>query len=127
MTLKQAIDHLSTRAYARELVGDHKTAQAVGMVINRIDEITALGEELRMVQKGIKDKNTLELILQLIDAQPTADVTNVICCKDCFYAKPYNAKWQLPIKENELWCSYHEEEKTQEYFCADAIERMVEE
>ena len=65
-------------------------------------------------------------VLPLIDKQPTADVTKVICCKDCFYAKPYNAKWQLPIKENELWCSHHEEEKTQWWFCADAIERMVE-
>ena len=58
---------------------------------------------------------------------PTADVTKVICCKDCFYAKPYNAKWQLPIKEGALWCTHHEEEKTQGWFCADAIERMVEE
>ena len=61
-----------------------------------------------------------------ISETPTADVTKVICCKDCFYAKPYNAKWQLPIKEDALWCTNHEEEKTQGWFCADAIERMVE-
>ena len=69
----------------------------------------------------------IEEVCMVIDDVPTADVTKVICCKDCFYAKPYNAKWQLPLKEYALWCTYHEEEKMQGWFCADAIERMVEE
>lgn len=39
MTREEAIDHLCARAYARELIGDHKTAQAIGIVIQAVDEI----------------------------------------------------------------------------------------
>ena len=60
-----------------------------------------------------------------IDDAPTADVVEVVRCKDCFYAKPYNAVWYLPLKENNLWCSRYEEEKEKDWFCADAIERTV--
>lgn len=79
------------------------------------------GENVESYERGWNDA-----IDAIIENEPTADVTKVICCKDCFYAKPYNAKWQLPIKEDALWCTHHEEEKTQGWFCADAIERMVE-
>ena len=56
---------------------------------------------------------------------PTADVLEVIPCKNCFYAKPYNKKWQLPINENLLWCEHHNEEKEPNWFCADAIRREL--
>ena len=60
-----------------------------------------------------------------IDVLPTADVVEVIPCKNCFYSKPYNAVWHLPLEENNLWCSRYEEEKEKDWFCADAIERTV--
>ena len=41
MTREQAIDHLCTRAYARDLIGDHKTAQAIGILVETMGEITA--------------------------------------------------------------------------------------
>lgn len=60
-----------------------------------------------------------------ISETPTADVVEVIPCKDCFYAKPYNKKWRLPINESLLWCEHHNEEKEPNWFCADAIRREL--
>ena len=59
MTREQAIDHLCARAYARDLIGDHKTAQAIGILVETMGEITALGKELRTFRGGITDENTL--------------------------------------------------------------------
>ena len=59
MTREQAIDHLCARAYARDLIGDHKTAQAIGILVETMGEITALGEELRTFRDGITDENAL--------------------------------------------------------------------
>ncbi len=63
---------------------------------------------------------------QWIAETPTSNVCEVIPCGDCIYAKPYNKKWRLPINENLLWCEHHNEEKEPNWFCADAIERTVE-
>ena len=59
MTREQAIDHLCARAYARDLIGDHKTAQAIGILLETMGEITALGKDLRTFRDGITDENTL--------------------------------------------------------------------
>ena len=55
----------------------------------------------------------------------TADVVEITPCKDCVYARPYNSTWQLLIKKDALWCAHHDMEITQDWFCADAIERTV--
>lgn len=88
------------------------------------DAIKSIFKKLN--HRNVYPKSSDEMILRnYLDEFPTADVVEVIPCKDCFYAKPYNAVWHLPVEENNLWCSRYEEEKEKDWFCADAIERTV--
>ena len=56
-----------------------------------------------------------------IDNAPTADVIDVVRCKDCFYAIPYNERWTLPKKNNCMWCKRYEDVRIPEWFCADGF------
>ena len=39
----------------------------------------------------------------VIASIPTADVVEVVRCKECFYAVPYNERWTLPKKNNKFF------------------------
>ena len=54
---------------------------------------------------------------------PIADVAEVVRCKDCVYAIPYNERWTLPKKNNCLWCKLYEDIRTPCWFCADGERR----
>lgn len=58
---------------------------------------------------------------------PTADVVEVVRCKECFYAIPYNEKWTLPKKNNCMWCKRYEDIRTPDWFCADGERREPDE
>lgn len=76
----------------------------------------------------IKDKEAYERgwndsIDAIIESAPTADVAEIVLCKDCVYAIPYNEKWTLPKKSNCLWCKLYEDIRTPGWFCADGERR----
>lgn len=47
----------------------------------------------------------------------------IVRCKDCFYAMPYNERWTLPKKNNCMWCKRYEDVRMPEWFCADGERR----
>ena len=52
--------------------------------------------------------------------QPTIDAVEVVRCKDCVYAKPFNAIWRLP-KRNTLICTLNDgAEVAENDFCSFA-------
>lgn len=61
--------------------------------------------------------------VSLVGSAPTVDAVQVVRCKNCFYAIPYNEKWTLPKKNNCLWCKRYEDIRTHEWFCADGERR----
>ena len=49
---------------------------------------------------------------------PTIDAVPVVRCKDCVYAKPFNAIWRLPKKDN-LICTLNDgAEVAENDFCS---------
>ena len=58
-------------------------------------------------------------VLMKIDDAPTADAVEIVRCKDCYYAIPYNERWTLPKKNNCMWCKRYEDVRSLDWFCAD--------
>ena len=56
---------------------------------------------------------------KVIEETPAVDFQEVVRCKDCVYAIPYNERWTLPKKSNCLWCKLYEDIRTPCWFCAD--------
>ena len=50
-------------------------------------------------------------------------VGELVRCKECFYAIPYNEQWVLPKKNDCLWCKRYEDSRTLDWFCADGERR----
>lgn len=93
-------------------------------LINKLDErCDAICQWTKKEREVMCGACPLATAFDEVEEFPTADVVEVIPCKDCFYAKPYNKKWRLPINENRLWCEHHNEEKEPNWFCADAVRR----
>ena len=57
-----------------------------------------------------------------IDIQnvPTADVVEVVRCKDCRNSIPYNERWVLPKCDTMVWCKAFEDSKLPDWFCGYA-------
>ena len=90
--------------------------------ISRQDAIDTVNRMMERIDTGdVIDYR--DVLVECFKVLPTADVVEVVRCKDCFYSKPYNAVWYLPLKENSLWCSRYEVEKELNWFCADGERR----
>ena len=51
---------------------------------------------------------------------------DVVRCKDCVYAKPFNKIWQLPIMDTLVCTNFDNEEVDENFFCGCAIKKMDE-
>ena len=66
---------------------------------------------------------TLYDVLDQIDREDTYDVVR---CKDCVYAKPFNKVWQLPIEDALVCTNFGNEKVDEDFFCGCAIKKMDE-
>lgn len=72
-----------------------------------------VGEDAYMTQKDV------------IDEMPTVEA-DVVRCKDCIYAKPFNKIWQLPIMDALVCTHWDKAEVDDNFFCGYAIKKMDE-
>lgn len=68
-------------------------------------------------------QKAIAMAVQSLEEAPTVDIPEVVRCKECFYAIPYNEKWTLPKKNNCMWCKRYEDIRTPDWFCADGERR----
>ena len=105
---------------ALEIFGDKRTLDEVYERLEKIptadvverkdlDEITEAHEQIGY-EKGYADGRAAR------DAE-------IVRCKDCVYAIPYNERWTLPKKSNCLWCKLYEDIRTPGWYCADGERR----
>lgn len=61
-----------------------------------------------------------------VDNAPTIEAVDVVRCKDCHYAKPYNKIWQLPKRDTLVCTHFANDEVDNNFFCGYAIKKMEE-
>jgi len=77
-----------------------------------VDHLKKSVEELPNCYNGFSDTYDKSCIIGLIDEEPTADVVEVVRCKDCKHRDPEDKKcdaghdilWQLP-RDDEWFCA----------------------
>lgn len=85
-----------------------------------IDTVNEFKGKNRKTDLGIK------LVEEIVSNAPTVEA-DVVRCKDCIYAKPFNEVWVYPIKDT-LVCTHFigDEEVDENFFCGCAIKKMDE-
>lgn len=68
----------------------------------------------------------VENVLLRIEEIPTIEAVDVVRCKDCHYAKPYNKIWQLPKRDTLVCTHFANDEVDNNFFCGYAIKKMEE-
>jgi len=67
-----------------------------------------------------RDKKTME---ELLRSCPYADFVEAVRCKDCIHSVPYNKRWQLPKRDDVVWCCADEIDKPLNGFCEQGKRR----
>ena len=80
-------------------------------------------EKIRPYKGFFEKVDNVPKFYEWLETLPTADVVEVVRCKECFYAIPYNERWTLPKKNNWMWCKRYEDVRMPEWFCADGERR----
>ena len=75
---------------------------------------------------GYSDAYDKSMIIGTIEEMPTVEA-DVVRCKDCVYAKPFNKIWQLPIMDTLVCTNFGNEKVDENFFCGCAIKKEVEE
>jgi len=83
-------------------------------------------EDLHDCYNGFSDTYDKACIIGLIDEQPTADVVEVVRCKDCIYGIPTRIDTVTMKFSDERYCNRHRMCHFEGYYCADGKRKETE-
>lgn len=91
------------------------------------EEMSRLIDADKLEPHEIYDDNGFTEVVYMDDIRemPTVEA-DVVRCKDCHYAKPFNKIWQLPIKDTLVCTHWANDEVDENFFCGYAIKKMDE-